>query len=58
MSSVFCYTDVTLTIQDSKPLVEFLVKLDTVISGFENKPFSNTFEQKTFNLLSPNEVKT
>jgi len=36
---------VTLTIQDSKPVVQFLKELGNVISHFENKPIYQPFEQ-------------
>lgn len=41
----------TLTIHDSKPFVEFFVKLGSIISHFEKKPVYQPFEQ-----LSPKEV--
>ncbi len=44
---------VTLTIQDSKPLVEFFVKLENIISHFENKPIYQHFEQITLGEIIP-----
>jgi hypothetical protein len=40
----------TLTIQDSKPLVEFLVKLDRVISQFEKVPVSNVSSENALSI--------
>jgi len=37
---------VTLTIPDSKPLVEFFVRLESIISHFENKPVYEHFVEK------------
>ncbi len=36
----------TLTIPDSKPYVEFFVRLGSIISIFENKPVYRSLEEK------------
>jgi len=40
-------------IPDSKPLVEFFVKLKNIISHFENKPIYQDIEQKAFQEVFP-----
>lgn len=44
---------VTLTIQDSKPFVEFFSKLGNIISNFEDRPTYQHFEQKSLAEVKP-----
>jgi hypothetical protein len=43
----------TLTIQDSKPLVQFLKDLGNIISQFENKPIYQPSKQITLREVIP-----
>jgi hypothetical protein len=44
---------VTLTIPDSKPFVEFFVKLGSIISNFEKSPIYEPLEQIALRGVSP-----